>query len=217
MNIILLGPPGAGKGTQAKMLSEKLGLLQLSTGDILRQALKNQTPLGLKAKAIMEKGELVPDDIIIDLIQDKIDENKNVSGFLFDGFPRTIAQAEALKNLPNVKIDFVIEINLADSIIIERLSGRRVHLESGRTYHIIYNPPKKAGFDDVTGEPLVHRADDMEETIKNRLHVYHKETEPLVSFYKNLEKTAGTPKYIVVDGHQGVHEVFQSIIDLINK
>jgi adenylate kinase len=201
MRIILLGPPGAGKGTQAKYITEKFGIPQISTGDMLRAAVKAGTELGLKAKDIMASGGLVSDDLIIALVKERIQEPDCVNGFLFDGFPRTIPQAEALLS-EGVTIDKVIEIDVADDEIVSRLSGRRVHEGSGRVYHVIHNPPKQEGLDDVTGEPLIQRDDDKEETIRNRLSVYHEQTEPLVGFYQNLAKTqpAAAPAYASVNG-----------------
>lgn len=201
MRIILLGPPGAGKGTQAKYITEKFGIPQISTGDMLRAAVKAGTELGLKAKDIMASGGLVSDDLIIALVKERIQEPDCVNGFLFDGFPRTIPQAEALLS-EGVTIDKVIEIDVADDEIVSRLSGRRVHEGSGRVYHVIHNPPKQEGVDDVTGEPLIQRDDDKEATIRNRLAVYHEQTEPLVGFYQDLAKTqpVAAPAYARVNG-----------------
>ncbi|WP_461519294.1 adenylate kinase [Porticoccus sp.] len=201
MRIILLGPPGAGKGTQAKYITEKFGIPQISTGDMLRAAVKAGTELGLKAKDIMSSGGLVSDDLIIALVKERIQEPDCVNGFLFDGFPRTIPQAEALLS-QGVEIDKVIEIDVADDEIVSRLSGRRVHEGSGRVYHVVHNAPKQEGIDDVTGEPLIQRDDDKEDTVRNRLGVYHEQTQPLVGFYQNLEKTApdSAPAYASVNG-----------------
>ena len=201
MRIILLGPPGAGKGTQAKYITEKFGIPQISTGDMLRAAVKAGTELGLKAKDVMSSGGLVSDDLIIGLVKERIQEPDCVNGFLFDGFPRTIPQAEALLK-EGVNIDKVVEIYVMDEEIVQRLSGRRIHEASGRIYHIAHNPPRKEGLDDATGEPLVQRADDSEETVRNRLEVYHNQTEPLVAFYRELEKNTPdvAPEYIRVDG-----------------
>ncbi|MBN2689549.1 MAG: adenylate kinase [Gammaproteobacteria bacterium] len=211
MRIILLGSPGAGKGTQAVFLSKHYNIPQISTGEILRNAVKNETPLGKQAKDIMQRGELVSDDIIISLIKERILEQDCEHGFIFDGFPRTIAQAEAtLKE--NIQIDHVIEITANDDDIIKRLSGRRVHLASGRVYHITHNPPQNPGFDDVTGEKLVQRDDDKETTIKNRLNVYHEQTEPLIDFYQKLSRTNNAPKYHKIDGMQAVEKVQNDII-----
>jgi adenylate kinase len=199
--VILLGAPGAGKGTQAKFIMEKFGIPQISTGDMLRAAVREGTELGLRAKEIMASGGLVSDDLIIALVKERIQEDDCKNGFLFDGFPRTIPQAQALVD-EAIAIDHVIEIHVEDEEIVNRLSGRRVHLASGRIYHISFNPPKEEGKDDETGEPLVQREDDQEETIRNRLAVYHEQTEPLVDFYKNLKDQHGSqpPNYIRVDG-----------------
>ncbi len=212
MRLILLGGPGAGKGTQAKFITEKFGIPQISTGDMLRAAVKEGTPLGLEAKKYMDAGQLVPDDVIIGLVKERIKEPDCQKGFLFDGFPRTIPQAEAMKEA-GVKIDYVVEIAVPDEEIIKRMSGRRVHLASGRTYHVIFNPPKVEGKDDVTGEPLVQREDDKEETVRKRLEVYHAQTEPLVDFYKKWEASgdANAPKYIGIDGVGTVEEIKQRI------
>ena len=208
MRLILLGGPGAGKGTQARFITEKFGIPQISTGDMLRAAVKEGTRLGLEAKKYMDAGQLVPDDVIIGLVKERIKEPDCEKGFLFDGFPRTIPQAEAMKEA-GVKIDYVVEIAVPDEEIIKRMSGRRVHLPSGRTYHIIYNPPKVEGKDDVTGEPLVQREDDKEETVRKRLEVYHAQTEPLVEFYKNWEASGdpNAPKYVRIDGVGSVEEI----------
>jgi adenylate kinase len=182
MNLILLGPPGAGKGTQAKRLEEQFGIAQISTGDMLRAAVKAGTPLGLAAKKVMDSGALVSDDIIIGLVKDRLTQPDCANGYLFDGFPRTIPQAEAMRNA-GVALDFVLEIDVPDSAIVERMSGRRVHVASGRTYHVKFNPPKVAGKDDVTGEDLVQREDDKEATVRKRLEVYQAQTRPLVDYY----------------------------------
>lgn len=208
MRIILLGPPGAGKGTQAAYITEKYGIPQISTGDMLRAAVKAGTELGLKAKGIMASGGLVSDDLIIALVKERIQEPDCVNGFLFDGFPRTIPQAEALL-AEGVAIDKVIEIHVADEEIIARLSGRRVHEGSGRVYHVSHNPPKEEGVDDVTGEPLIQREDDKEDTVRNRLDVYHDQTQPLVAFYQGLETSQpdNAPAYARVDGFGPLDEV----------
>lgn len=208
MRIILLGPPGAGKGTQAKYITEKFGIPQISTGDMLRAAVKAGTELGLKAKGIMASGGLVSDDLIIALVKERIQEPDCVNGFLFDGFPRTIPQAEALLN-ESVAIDKVIEIHVEDEEIVSRLSGRRVHEGSGRVYHVAHNPPQKEGLDDITGEPLVQREDDKEDTVRNRLSVYHEQTQPLVGFYKDLARTQPekAPSYACVNGVGKLPEV----------
>ena len=192
MRLILLGPPGAGKGTQANFIKERFGIPQISTGDMLRAAVKAGTPLGLAAKQVMDAGGLVSDDIIIGLVKDRLREDDCKAGYMFDGFPRTIPQAEAMKEA-GVPIDFVLEIDVPDAEIIERMSGRRAHLASGRTYHVKYNPPKVEGKDDVTGEPLVQRDDDREETVRKRLEVYHAQTKPLVEYYSKWA-ASGDPK-----------------------
>ena len=189
MRIILLGAPGAGKGTQAKFIMESFAIPQISTGDMLRTAIKAGTPLGLKVKDIMASGGLVSDDLIIDLVKERISQEDCQNGFLFDGFPRTIPQADAL-NASGVVIDHVLEISVGDEEIVARLSGRRMHEASGRVYHTIYNPPAKAGLDDETGEPLVQRDDDKEETVRKRLKVYHEQTEPLVEYYSKPDHGA---------------------------
>lgn len=212
MRLILLGGPGAGKGTQANLIKEKFGIPQISTGDMLRAALKAGTPLGLEAKKYMDAGGLVPDDVIIGLVKDRIKQADCQKGFLFDGFPRTIPQAEAMKKA-GVKIDYVVEIDVPDQEIIKRMGGRRVHLASGRTYHIIFNPPKVEGKDDVTGEPLIQREDDKEETVKKRLDVYHAQTEPLVKFYLDWEKSGDktAPKLVKINGVGSVDSITQQI------
>jgi adenylate kinase len=201
MRLILLGPPGAGKGTQAAFICEAYGIPQISTGDMLRAAVKAGTPLGLAAQAVMDSGSLVSDDIIIALVTERLAQPDCANGYLFDGFPRTIPQAEALRNA-GVDVDYVIEIDVPDPAIVERMSGRRVHLPSGRTYHVIFNPPKVTARDDVTGEPLIQRADDCEETVRNRLAVYHAQTEPLVAYYSRWEASgdARAPRYRKVNG-----------------
>lgn len=212
MRLILLGPPGAGKGTQAMYIKEKFNIPQISTGDMLRAAVKTGSPLGLAAKKVMDAGALVSDDIIIDLVKERLTAKDCSSGYLFDGFPRTVAQADALKSA-HILIDYVLEISVADKDIIERMSGRRVHLPSGRTYHLKYNPPKKEGKDDVTGEDLVQRDDDREETVKKRLQVYHEQTEVLLSYYSNWAKSGqpGAPQYRRVNGIGTVEEIREQI------
>lgn len=212
MNIILLGAPGAGKGTQAKFLQEKLGICQVSTGDMLRAAINAGTLLGQKAKAIMEAGELVPDNVMIDLVKDRVSHVDCVNGFILDGFPRTLAQARALTE-SGIKIDFVIEIRVSEEGVVERMAGRWVHPASGRTYHDKHNPPRVPGVDDVTGEPLIQRKDDHPDTVRNRLQVYQQQTHPLVQYYQSLEQKEGAnaPHYLCVDGMQPVESVKQYI------
>ena len=211
MQIILLGAPGAGKGTQAKFISEHLNIPQISTGDMLRNSVAKKTDLGLKAKVLMERGELVPDELILDLVKDRINEDDCSNGFLFDGFPRTLEQAKALQ-MRGVKIDCVIEIMVDDKEIIERMSGRRVHSESGRTYHIKHNPPKKENIDDETGEPLIQRADDNEETVKKRLEIYHEQTSPLIDFYKKAAQIENGNKYVEINGIGEILSIQEQII-----
>ena len=208
MRLILLGGPGAGKGTQANYIKERYDIPQISTGDMLRAAVKAGTDLGKKAKEYMDSGGLVPDDVIIGLVKERIQEPDCQKGFLFDGFPRTIPQAEAMKDA-GVPIDAVVEISVPDEEIIKRMSGRRAHLPSGRTYHVVFNPPKVEGKDDVTGEPLIQRDDDKEETVRKRLEVYHDQTEPLVEYYKKWKASgdANAPKYIQVEGVGKVEEI----------
>ncbi len=213
MRIILLGAPGAGKGTQSNYISKTLGIPQISTGDMLRAAVKAGTELGIAAKKIMDAGQLVSDEIIIGLVKERLTEADCANGCLFDGFPRTLAQAEALLN-DGVNIDHVVEISVEDEDIIERMSGRRVHLASGRTYHVTFNPPKTAGIDDESGEPLVQREDDNEETVRKRLEVYHAQTAPLIAYYNGLSKTAGAdaPRYSKVEGTGKVEEIRDRIL-----
>ncbi len=212
MKLILLGAPGAGKGTQANYIKEKFNIPQISTGDMLRAAVKAGTPLGVAAKKIMDAGGLVSDDIIINLVKERIKEADCANGFLFDGFPRTLPQAEAMKQA-GVNIDYVVEIDVADQEIIKRMSGRRVHTASGRTYHVVFNPPKVAGKDDVTGEDLVQRPDDVEETVKKRLSVYHDQTKPLVNYYSSWEKSgeANAPKCMKIPGVGSVEAIRDKI------
>ena len=212
MRLILLGGPGAGKGTQANLIKENYQIPQISTGDMLRAALKEGTELGLKAKEYMDAGKLVPDDVIIGLVKERIKEPDCEKGFLFDGFPRTIPQADALKEA-GVPVEAVVDINVPDGEIIKRMSGRRVHLASGRTYHIIFNPPQEEGKDDVSGEPLIQRDDDQEETVRKRLDVYHAQTEPLIDYYKDWEKSGESvaPKYIRIEGVGKVEEIRNQI------
>ncbi|KAF7598197.1 MAG: adenylate kinase [Candidatus Dactylopiibacterium carminicum] len=208
MRLILLGPPGAGKGTQAKFIAEQFGIPQISTGDMLRAAVKAGTPLGLAAKAVMDAGQLVSDDIIIGLVKERLAQPDCANGYMFDGFPRTIPQADALKD-SGVALDVVLEIDVPDAEIIERMSGRRVHAASGRTYHVKFNPPKAAGKDDETGEDLIQRDDDKEEVVKKRLDVYHAQTKPLVSYYSGWAETGatGAPRYARISGLGSVEEI----------
>lgn len=209
MRVILLGGPGAGKGTQANYIKERYGIPQISTGDMLRAHVKAGSELGVAAKKIMDEGGLVSDDIIMGMVKARITEDDCKAGYLFDGFPRTIPQAEALKEA-GVPIDAVVEIDVPDEEIIKRMSGRRVHLASGRTYHVVFNPPKEEGKDDETGEPLIQRDDDQEETVKARLKVYHDQTEPLIAFY-GKEAEAGNCKYVKIDGVGSVDQIRDGI------
>ena len=215
MKVLLLGAPGAGKGTQAQFITHEFGIPQISTGDMLRAAIKAGTPLGLEAKKIIDAGGLVRDDIIIGMVKERIAQPDCAHGFLFDGFPRTLAQAEAMV-AAGVDLDAVVEIDVPDAAIVERMSGRRVHLPSGRTYHVKYNPPKVAGKDDETGEDLVQRDDDKEETVKKRLAVYHEQTEVLVDFYSKLTGEHA-PRYIKVDGTQPVETVKENVITALQR
>jgi len=214
MRLMLLGCPGVGKGTQAKFITEKFNIPQISTGDMLRAAITAGTELGKEAKKVMDQGSLVSDDIIIELVKNRIQQADCHNGFLLDGFPRTIPQAEAL-NHHHVYLDAVVEIFLPDEEIIRRLSGRRIHPGSGRVYHVIYHPPKVADRDDLTGDPLVQRSDDQEETIRHRLHVYHQQTAPLIDYYN-----AQSPVYFKIDGRGSVEEVKERVfnaIEMISK
>jgi adenylate kinase len=208
MRLILLGPPGAGKGTQAAYLCKRFGIPQISTGDMLRAAVKAGTPLGLAAKQVMDAGGLVSDDLIIGLVRERIAQSDCAAGFLFDGFPRTLPQADALK-AAGVHLDAVLEIDVPSSEIVERMSGRRSHLPSGRTYHVKFNPPKVAGLDDVTGEPLIQRDDDREETVLKRLSVYHSQTRPLVDYYSSWAASgdASAPRYARISGLGSVEDI----------
>ena len=211
MRIILLGAPGAGKGTQAGFITKKFGIPQIATGDMLRAAVKAESPLGLEVKQVMETGGLVSDEIIIGLIKERILADDCANGFLFDGFPRTIPQAEALREA-GVEIDHVIEIAVDDEEIVERIAGRRMHPATGRTYHIEHNPPKVAGKDDETGEDLIQRDDDKEETVRHRLSVYHSQTKPLVKFYQDLAAANGSPKYSAIEGVGSVEEITAKVL-----
>jgi adenylate kinase len=208
MKFILLGPPGAGKGTQASFITKKYGIPQISTGDMLRAAIKAGSELGLKAKKLMDAGQLVPDEVILGLVKSRIEQPDCAGGFLFDGFPRTLAQAQAMKDA-GLRIDYVIEIAVPDDEIIQRMAGRRVHPASGRTYHVSFNPPKVADKDDLTGEPLILRQDDQPETVKARLHVYHAQTQPLIQYYSIWEGTgdAGAPRHVKVSGTGSVEQI----------
>ncbi len=211
MRVILLGAPGAGKGTQAKFITEKFGIPQISTGDMLRAAVKAGTELGLQAKSVMDSGGLVSDDLIIALVKERTAQPDCANGFLFDGFPRTIPQAEALVN-EGVVLDHVLEIAVDDEEIVQRIAGRRVHEASGRVYHTVYSPPKVEGKDDITGEDLVQRKDDTEETVRHRLSVYHSQTKPLVEFYKKLAATHGKPKCSHVAGVGSVQDITTKVL-----
>jgi adenylate kinase len=213
MRLILLGPPGAGKGTQAGYIKDAYRIPQISTGDMLRAAVKAGTPLGLAAKKVMDSGALVSDDIIIGLVRERLHEPDCRAGYLFDGFPRTIPQADALRNAP-VPIDVVLEIAVPDEAIVERMSGRRVHAASGRSYHVRFHPPKAAGRDDVTGEPLIQRDDDREEIVRKRLDVYHAQTAPLVAYYRDWAATgdARAPRYRKVDGLGSVDAIRDAVL-----
>jgi len=217
MKLILLGAPGAGKGTQAKFICEKFGIPQISTGDMLRAQVKAGTPLGLEAKKHMDSGGLVPDAVIIGMVKERLKEADCKNGYLFDGFPRTIPQAEAMKDA-GVPLDIVLEIDVPDQDIIDRMAGRRVHLASGRTYHISYNPPKVAGKDDVTGEDLIQRDDDKEETVRKRLDIYHSQTKPLVTFYTTWKNAgdAAAPKVAKVAGVGSVYEITARVLGALN-
>ena len=217
MKLILLGAPGAGKGTQAAFICQKFGIPQISTGDMLRAAVKAGTPLGLQAKAVMDAGQLVSDDLIINLVKERITQADCANGFLFDGFPRTIPQADAMK-AAGVNLDYVLEIDVPFDAIIERMSGRRSHPASGRTYHVKFNPPKVEGKDDVTGEDLVQRDDDKEETVKKRLDVYSNQTRPLVDYYQAWAKedAANAPKYRAISGMGSVEEITARAFEALN-
>jgi adenylate kinase len=218
MRLILLGGPGAGKGTQANYVKDKYQIPQISTGDMLRAAIKDGTDLGKKAKGYMDSGGLVPDEVIIGLVKERIKKADCQKGFLFDGFPRTIPQADAMKDA-GVPLDAVVDINVPDTEIIKRMSGRRVHLASGRTYHITFNPPKEEGKDDVTGEALIQRDDDQEETVRNRLDVYHAQTEPLIDYYKSWKNSgeSAAPKYIRIEGVGKVEEIRDQIYSVLDQ
>lgn len=212
MRVILLGGPGAGKGTQANYMKEKYGIPQISTGDMLRAAVKAGTPMGVEAKKVMDAGGLVSDEIILGLIDERLKQDDCKNGYLFDGFPRTLAQADALKD-KGVIVDAVVEIDVDDDEIIKRMAGRRVHMDSGRTYHVVFNPPKEEGKDDETGEPLIQRDDDQEDTVRARLGVYHDQTEPLINYYSTWAASgeAGAPGYVKINGIGKVDEIRDAI------
>jgi adenylate kinase len=212
VKIILLGPPGAGKGTQANLIKEKFNIPQISTGDMLRAAVSAGTALGIEAKKVMDAGGLVSDELILGLVKERVSEDDCKNGYLLDGFPRTIAQADGMVSM-GIDVEYVVEIKVEDSAIISRMSGRRAHLASGRTYHLVFNPPKVEGKDDVTGEDIVQRDDDKEETVKKRLDVYHEQTSPLVNYYTELANQDGAKtKYVSVDGMKDVNDVKQDIL-----
>ena len=217
MRLILLGAPGAGKGTQAQFICEKFGIPQISTGDMLRAAIKAGTPVGVEAKKVMDAGSLMSDEIIIGLVKERLLQEDCKAGYLFDGFPRTIPQAEALRSA-GVTLNFVLEIDVADSEIVERMSGRRVHLASGRSYHVKFNPPKVEGKDDVTGEALIQRDDDQEETVKKRLQIYHSQTKPLIEFYSTWFATgdAKAPRCRKIAGVGSIDQIKQAAIEALN-
>ena len=216
MHIILLGGPGAGKGTQGDFICKEFGIPKISTGDMLRNAVSKGSELGKKAELIMKNGELVPDDLILALVKDRLEQPDCKRGFLFDGFPRTIRQAEGLESL-KVCIDVIIELAVEDNEIVKRMSGRRVHMESGRTYHVVYNPPSVSDKDDLTGEPLVQRADDMEETVRKRLDVYSSQTKPLINWFKNYEQRNPNAKFVQVEGIGSVESIKDRIIQQLKK
>ena len=218
MRLILLGLPGAGKGTQAQFITERYGIPQISTGDMLRDEIRTGTPLGLQAKAYMDRGELVPDDVVIALVKDRVSRSDCVRGYLFDGFPRTIEQAEAMRQ-QNIDIDFVIEIEVSDGEILRRMSGRRVHPGSGRSYHTEFNPPKVPERDDVTGEPLVQRPDDREETVRRRIATYHALTKPLINYYLTWAKSgdARAPRYLNFYGRGSIEHIRDKICAAIDS
>lgn len=216
MRLILLGGPGAGKGTQATFITERFSIPQISTGDMLRAAVKAGTPLGLEAKKIMDQGGLISDEIITGMVKERVQQEDCANGYLLDGFPRTIPQADSMREL-GIDVDYVIEVSVDDEEIIKRMSGRRAHLTSGRTYHVIYNPPKVENVDDVTGEPLVQRDDDKEETVKKRLDVYHEQTEPLIDYYQSFAASgeSAAPVYAKVEGIGTVDEIKSKIFNVL--
>ena len=217
MNIILLGPPGAGKGTQASHICENFDIPQISTGDMLRAAVKKESPLGIEAKKVMDSGGLVSDEIIIGLVKERINVPDCKNGFIFDGFPRTIVQADALQK-EGIRIDYVIEIQVPDEDIVARISGRRIHLASGRIYHITFNPPATSGKDDQTGEDLIHRADDYEDIVRERLGIYHEQTQPLVDYYSEKnEEYISSSKFIAISGVGSLNEVSNRVLTALKS
>jgi adenylate kinase len=218
VKIVFLGPPGSGKGTQANLICDAFNIPRISTGDMLRAAIAEESQLGCQVKSIYDSGSLIPDDIVIQLVQERLKKPDCENGFLLDGFPRTIPQAEALRHI-GVQMDYVVEIALDDEEIIKRMTGRRLHLASGRAYHVIYNPPSIADVDDITGEPLIQREDDQEETVKTRLEVYHRQTEPLIDYYQQLikRKIEGAPRFIKIDGNGTIEEVKNKIFKALSK
>lgn len=217
MRIILLGAPGAGKGTQAKVIQDKFNITHISTGDMIRETIKSGSELGNELKKILDAGQLVSDEFIIEIVKDRISKDDCKNGFMLDGVPRTIVQAEKLDEL-GVNIDYIVEVDIADELLIERITGRRVHPASGRTYHVKFSPPKTEGKDDITGDDLITRTDDNEATVKERLSVYHQQTSPLINFYKNFNcSNTKAPKYIKVNGNQAVEKVSQDIFNKIDS
>lgn len=215
MKLILLGPPGAGKGTQARSICQQHGIPQISTGEMLRSAIAAATPLGIQVRDTLAAGELVADATVVELVKDRLTAPDCSKGFLFDGFPRTLAQAQAVEDA-EIDIDAVLEIRLPDDLVLERLTGRRIHEGSGRTYHVEYDPPRRAGFDDATGEPLVQRPDDEEETVRDRLRIYHRQTRPLIRFYQRLAAN-GETRYLTIDGSLGVKDVQDAVRDALSN
>ncbi len=215
MKLILLGPPGAGKGTQARSICQQHGIPQISTGEMLRSAIAAATPLGIQVRDTLAAGELVADATVVELVKDRLTAPDCGKGFLFDGFPRTLAQAQAVEDA-GIDIDAVLEIRLPDDLVLERLTGRRIHEGSGRTYHVEYDPPRRAGFDDATGEPLVQRPDDEEETVRDRLRIYHRQTRPLIRFYQRLAAN-GETRYLTIDGSLGVKDVQDAVRDALSN
>lgn len=218
MKIILLGPPGAGKGTQANFIKEAFNIPQISTGDILRAEVRAGTERGQELKRIMDAGELVSDELILDIIKLRVTEPDCKNGYLFDGFPRTVAQAEGMK-ANNIHVDFVVELQVKDEDIIQRMSGRRIHMNSGRSYHVVYNPPREEGKDDATGEPLIQRDDDKEATVRKRLEIYHSQTSPLIDYYTrwSSQKDENAPVYIEIDGSENVNTIRDNILGMLKK